>query len=346
VWLATVGDRAGEAISQISQRRGLSDQDRVVLADARATYLNITEVLRNSSISDQEARRRIAALQSNMNARLRSLNQQLAQVEQRLVRLEDEQQRQWRVLFDTRGQLQTLTNEVVQLDQKIVDIEARLDSTQGRVSDIDQRTQVIEGIVAPDPARYLRHGVYLSLAATYADATALQGDAAFGGSMTAQANLSRHIGVYGDFSILPISASDLAGPEGSSLEWITVPAVLGLTLNLLPPQSPLSLQFSGGGGLAYSALRYYPPDYDPELANWENMKSVSNVIGSAKVEIGAAPPLAEIEPVLTVGLLRFVQPLEYASSSAGSNAGRELWYVSLGIRSRSKLPGERVRTSR
>lgn len=350
LWLGEVGNRAVAAITEVSSRPGLSVQDRATLNEAAATYRNVAALLRRTDLTDHEARRRIAALERNIVSRLRDLNQRLGVVEQRLARLEVEQRRQWRVLFDTRSQLRTLQNDVVTLDSRLVALQTDLDARVGILqTDIDatrERVRKVEDVVYPDPARFLRHGLYSSISATYADAIALPGDARLGGGITIQANVSRHIGVYGDLAALPLNATDIQGPEGSSLSWVTLPAVFGVTLNVLPPQSPLSLQFGGGAGLAYSALRYYPPDYDPEQANWQQMKSVSNVIGSAKVEIGAAPPLADAEPVLTVGYLRFIQPLAYAGAGARSDAGRDIWYVSLGLRLRSKLPGERIGASR
>jgi hypothetical protein len=268
-----------------------------------------------------------------MTARLHSINEQLLEVDHRLYRLEVEQQRQLRLITDTEGRVLELEGRLVNLEGEYVDLRTAIEQ-------LEEETKRIRDIVYPDKTRFLRHGMYFSLFGLYADAQSLDHDSGIGGGASVQANVNKWAGVYGEISIIPLKASDISGPEGSSLTWITFPATVGIAVQLLPPQSPLSVQLSGGGGLAYSALRYYPPDFDPDLSNWEDVKTVSNLVGSGKVEIGMAPVLSNAEPTLTLGHLSFRERLEYQSPTAKSNAGRSLWYVSLGVRLRTDLPGE------
>lgn len=189
-------------------------------------------------------------------------------------------------------------------------------------------------------------GTYFSLYGVYVDATAMAGDASLGIGASVQANLTKRLGVYGEAVLIPIKATDGVAPDGSPLGWLVFPVTLGFAFNFLPPQSPLSIQLSGGGGISYSSLRYYPEDYDPELGNWTGVADVTSLVGTAKLEIGAAPVLSDFEPVLTIGYLGLLNPMDYSGGELSSNAGKELLYVSLGGRLRTNLPGQRHRSPR
>jgi uncharacterized coiled-coil protein SlyX len=351
VLLARRGQQAADHVSDLSARRGFSNADIATLREAEARFRTIAGTLARTDLSDDEARRRITALEHNLVGRLAQLSQRLSEFEHRIYTLELQQRRQLRMLVELNGQVIALGDRLYDLEGRFAYLTERVDSidTQvtnvaGQLSRVEQRTDRLEEVVYPDPHRYLRHGTYFSLYGLYADATAMAGDANIGVGLSVQANLTKRIGVFGETAIIPLKATDGLAPDGSPLEWVIFPVTVGFALNVLPPQSPLSIQLSGGTGISYSSLRYYPEDYDPDLGNWEDVTDVASLIGTAKIEIGASPVLSDFEPVLTIGYLGFQNAMNYSNGSTSSNAGRELLYVSLGGRLRTNLPGERGRT--
>jgi uncharacterized coiled-coil protein SlyX len=352
--LSRAGHQAADHVADLQGRGRLSSADLATLREAETTIRAVAGTLARGELSDAEARRRIVALERDMVGRLSQLNRRLGETERRIYAMEVRQQAQLRMLVELNGQVVALGNRLYDLEGRYDVLAARTDSlavalggTQSDVIDLQGRTEGLEEVVYPDPYRYLRFGTYFSLYGLYADATEMAGDANIGLGLSVQANLSRWLGVYGEAAIIPIQATDAMAPDSAEIEWVTFPVMLGFALNILPPQSPISLQVSGGGGIAYSSLRYYPEDYDPELGNWEDVADVASLIGSGKVEIGAAPVLSDFEPVLTIGYMGFLNPINYSDgSTASSNAGRQLLYVSLGGRLRTNLPGERGRSRR
>ena len=117
--------------------------------------------------------------------------------------------------------------------------------------------------------------------------------------------------------------------------WQSYGALAGLSLNVLPPQSFVSLQLSGGGGIVQSSLSEYPEGVsisDPD--NGFELGSVSNGALFGKAELGIGPPVVGIEPFAGFGYLRFIDELAYSDDATTTNAGNELWYIALGIRFR------------
>lgn len=358
--LAILGEDAARHCSDIRGMVSLSPQDRQTLTDAESTYRMLAATLARREFSDEEARRRVAALERHMDQRLEQITRRLQELERRLHALEREQQRQYRILVDLQGRIVRLEHGLYDLDGRLVQQGQRIDALydglhsattsietlQGQLAQTNEKVEAISTVVWADPHRYLRHGTYFSLFGMYADATAMAGDASFGLGASVQANLSKRIGIYGEAVIIPIKATDGVAPDGSPLEWLTFPVMVGIAFDLLPPQSPVSIQFSGGGGISYSSLRYYPDDYDPELGNWTGVKDVLSLVGTGKIEIGAAPVLSDFVPVLTIGYLGLQNPMNYSGGTMSSNAGRELLYLSLGGRLRTNLPGDRARNHR
>ncbi len=367
VRLALAGRDAATHCANLRNSVHLSSRDRQLLVQTEGMYRTIAETLARRDFPDLEARRQIEALEREMTQHLVQIERRLNELERRIHAIEVEQRRQHRVLVDLGGRIVRLENGLYDLEGRLVQEVERVDALYAglgsltvsvdslqtqmtsagvRLDRVETEVQALGTIVRPDPNRYLRYGTYFSIYGLYADATGMDGDANIGGGLSVQANLNRWIGVFGEAAIIPIEATDGNAPDGSPLEWVTFPVMAGFALNILPPQSPISLQLSGGGGISYSSLRYYPEDYDPELGNWADVGDVASLTGIAKLEIGAAPVLSDFEPVLTIGYLGFQNPINYSNGTTSSNAGRELLYLSLGGRLRTNLPGDKTRPRR
>lgn len=346
VRLSQVGHEAADHVSKLRTGGRLTSADVATLHEAELTIRAVAGTLARGEIPDAEARRRIAALEQDLVGRFARLSQRLGEIEQRIHTLERQQREQLRILVQLNGQVVVLGNRLYDLEGQFVELATAVNTLGTKLSGIDTRVENLEDVVYQDSNRYKRFGSYFSIYGLYADATAMEGDASLGIGASVQANLSKRIGVYGEAILLPIKATDSAAPDGSPLEWLTFPVVFGLAFDFLPPQSPLSVQLSGGGGISYSSLRYYPEDYDPELGNWEDVADVTSLVGTAKIEIGAAPLLSEFQPVLTIGYLGFKNPMNYRGGELSSNAGQELFYLSLGGRLRTNLPGQQGKAGR
>jgi hypothetical protein len=335
--LASVGQNASRHLELLASQGGVSSGDRRLLREAAAAYRQTAEIMARRDLSDQDARNRIL---SNMGARLTQIDRQLANVETRIYALEVQQGQQHRQLVDQQGRILRLENQIGDLQGDVLDLRQHAVDQRRRTDSLSVRTTDLERIVYPDPWRYYRHGTYTQMFFFYADAGTLEQSSAMGLGISVQSNFSKWVGMYGDVAVIHLRIPESSGPAGSKIEWLTFPATVGLVGSILPPQSPISLQVSGGGGLSKSVVRYYPPDFNREDANWQDVTSISNVLLAGRIEIGLAPTLSLIEPTLGFSNLFFREPLAYHGFYAQTDKGRHIWYVSLGIRIRGNLPGD------
>jgi hypothetical protein len=316
-------------LGTIANSSTLSSSERARINGMAGQIRQIVSVLERSERSNDQVRRDLAYLQQQMQRSFAQMEQELRDLDQRVTEVELQQNRQLKMIVDTQGR-------VVQLERQIVNHEGRIVWLENRVRDHDDRIDDLETIVKPDPNRFLRHEWTVSGSAIYANSPVLPNDASIGGRVSAQYNMSKTFGVFADLFYAPISASDAEGfADGSRMYWQSYGALAGLSLNVLPPQSFVSLQLSGGGGIVQSSLSEYPegvsigdPDGGFELG------SVSNGALFGKAELGIGPPVAGIEPFAGFGYLRFIDDLAYSDDATTTNAGNQLWYIALGIRFR------------
>lgn len=332
--LTQATQQAVDHLRTVSRTERLSAADRQTLSTLEYTYRNIHALLRRNELSDARVREEMRVWAVN----IRDLRDDVSRIEGRLYQLELEQRQQLRMIVDNRGAIQDLRGQVVDLNGQLIRLDQRVATVEGRVESIDRRTAQVESIVYADPNRFLRHDSYLMLGLVYGNSVTLDRDAAFGLDLNYQYNFNKYVGFFADASFLSVKATDISGPEGSSLQWSSIPVSLGFTTHLLPPQSPLSLQVALGGGVAHSTLDYTPPPDDPVYQDTTLViTGVANVFGTGRIDVGIAPVLSEFEPVLSAGYVHFLEDLQYDGSQASSNAGNALWYVSLGLRMRNNL---------
>jgi hypothetical protein len=314
-------------LSVISNSVSIPSAERARINAMAVQIRQMVSALERSDRSHDQVRRDLVVLQQQMQRSFDQIERDLRAADQRLTELELQQGRQYKMIVDMQGQ-------VVQLERRVVNHEGRIISLERRVADVDARTRALEETVYPDPNRFLRHEWMLSGSAIYANSTVLPNDASIGGQLAAQYNMSKTFGVFADLFWAPVTASDAEGFDaGSRMYWESYGVVAGLSVSLLPPQSFVSLQLSGGGGIVQSSLSEYPegvsisdPDGGIELG------SVSNAALIGKAELGIGPPAVGIEPFAAFGYLRFLDDLAYSDSETTTNAGNQLWYISLGLR--------------
>jgi hypothetical protein len=316
-------------LSVISNTVSVPNSERARISAMAQQIQQMVSALERTDRSNDQVRYDLAVLQQQMRRSFDQMEREIRELDQHLTELELQQSRQLKMIVDTQGR-------VVQLERQVVDHEGRIISLENRVGDLGQRTRALEETVNPDPNRFLRHEWTLSGSAIYANSTVLPNDASIGGQLSAQYNMSKTFGVFADLFWAPVTASDAEGFDaGSRMYWESYGVVAGLSMNLLPPQSFVSLQLSGGGGIVQSSLSEYPegvsisdPDGGFELG------SVSNAALIGKAELGIGPPAVGIEPFAAFGYLRFIDDLAYADNETTTNAGNQLWYISLGVRLR------------
>lgn len=315
--LADLGRRAFTNLTGIELDPALSPRERAQLAAIREQLGHFTEELQDQQRSDAEVRSRLARVRDE----IQEMNVRIADIESRLVAVEQEQQRQLRLMVDMQGR-------VAQLEQDVVAIR----------SDVDE----IQDILFPDPNKFLRHEGYLSLGAMYANSPALQNEAEIGFTISGQFNVNRYFGLFADALMTPLTASDVSGmPQGSSVSWETTNVQVGAVINPLPPRSWLSVQLGGGGGFAHNRLLYFAPGIDSsEDEDAQELGKNSNIYAVAKAEVGVAPPAFSLEPVVGFGYLTFLEDVAYQNEAVSSNLGRDIWYLTLGIRMRHYLRGK------
>jgi hypothetical protein len=331
--LKTVLWNAADNLLGISNDRSISPEVRAELTRIRNDYLTYHRILSDNARSDAETRRRLLALHQNFVNYVQQTNRRLEVLDARITRVEQEQRRQLKMIVDVEGR-------VYRLENRLVDAEGRITNMEGRIIDLENITRVHDEILRPDPNRFLRHEAYLSGGLLYGNSPSLGGDAAVGAELAAQYNFNQYLGVFGGVSYLPLTASDVDSiPTGSSLTWDNVNAHLGATASLLSPISPVSFQLGAGGGISSSRLLFYEAGVERTSENGQELGTSSNVYMLVKAEIGVAPPAYTFEPIATVGYITFLEDVAYQGTDVSSNVGRNVWFVSLGVRVRTYLRG-------
>lgn len=291
-------------------------------------------ILGQNGKSDRQVRAELRRLRSDFDDHLRQTNLRLARIDTRLARLERDQRRQMRLLVDLQARVAAVEVRVDEHETRLGRVEEQTDRNGRRIGEVEE-------IVLPDPHRYLRHEAYLSGGLLYANSPDLGSDAAIGGELSAQYNFNQFFGVFGGFSYMPLTATDTEGmPAGSSVSWDNTNLHLGTVANLLPPVSPASFQVGVGAGITSSRLLYHAPGADRSRSqNATELGSLSNLYVLLKAEAGIAPPAYGFEPVATVGYMSFLDDVAYQDDTISSDAGRSMWFVTLGVRVRQYLRG-------
>jgi uncharacterized coiled-coil protein SlyX len=321
--LITSGNRAVNNIDDIVRIRALTERDRAELHVVRRQILDIVYMLRDNNRTDAELRQSILTMQARFNRSIAQVRTELAAMDGRLRQIEAEQGRQVRTLVDMQGQINALQNDVAQQRQELGDV-------RNRVSDV-------ESVVYADPSRWLRNGWAFSGSALYGNSMQLPNSARIGMNTELQYNFNKHLGFFTDVFWSPLNASDThySSSTNSRVLWQSVGGTLGLMINALPPQSPISFQLEGGGGVVYSSLAEFSDGTD--LFDWGHsnpLGSVSNVAGIAKAELGLAPTASRVEPFVSAAYIRTLDDIAISNSTVTSNAGNTIWYATLGIRLR------------
>ncbi|CAA9308520.1 MAG: hypothetical protein AVDCRST_MAG68-1056 [uncultured Gemmatimonadetes bacterium] len=316
ILLATKARDAEINLDQLSRDPAVSGVDRQELRQLAGQMGNIATLLRRNELGDAQVRARIRQMQ----AELSGMQRRIDVLDRRISALEQEQKRQMRVLVNHEGRIQ------------------RLESV---VANHDGRLTRVEDIVYPDSNRYLRHDAYLAAGMLYANSAKLGNDAAVGFEVTGQYNFSQYFGAFGGAQIAPLKASDVEGmPSGSAVSWEGFNAHLGGVVSMAPPRQPVSLQIGLGGGISQTKLLYFAPGTDRTQSEYaDELGSSSNVYMLLKADLGVAPPAFEFEPVVSVGYMTFFEDMTYTDDAISSNAGRALWYASVGLRWRAYLRG-------
>jgi len=314
--LAARGSDAAANLGAMSGDPAVSAADRQELRQLATQMGAVTALLRRNDLNDAQVRAQIRRMQSALNA----MSARIDGLDRRISAIEREQGRQMRVLVDHEGRIQRLERETADQGRRI-----------GRVEDV----------VFPDSNRYLRHDAYVAAGILYANSAKLGNDAAVGFEVTGQYNFNQYFGAFGGAQIAPLKASDVEGmPSGSAVSWEGFNAHLGGVVNMAPPRQPVSLQIGLGGGIAQTKLLYFAPGADRTQSEYaDELGSSSNVYMLLKADLGVAPPAFEFEPVVSVGYMTFFEDMTYTDDLVSSNAGRGLWYASVGLRWRAYLRG-------
>lgn len=316
---AGLANRASDAAANLrgmSGNSGLSAAERQELRRLAGQMEGLAALLARNDLNDAQVRRQIQQMQTQLN----EMRRRIDALERRITVLEREQRRQMRVL---------------------VDHEARIIRLEERVAGQGRRIRRVEDVVFPDSNRFLRHDAYLMAGILYANSAKLGNDAAVGFEAAGQYNFDQFFGVFGGVQLAPLRASDVQGmPVGSSVSWEGLNAHLGAAANLMRPRQPVSLQIGAGGGISQTKLLYFAPGTsrdDSESA--EELGTSSNIYMLVKADVGVAPPAFEFEPVMSFGYMTFFEDMTYTDDVVSSNAGRGMWYVSVGLRWRAYLRG-------
>lgn len=324
---------AMDNLLHISNDTGVAPEIRTELVRIRGEFATYHRILADHARSDAETRRQLLALRRDFVAYVQQTNRRLEVLDARISAVEREQRRHLKMIIDLEGRVGVI-------EGRLVDAEGRITTLDGRVTVIESEVERHRRIIDPDPNRFLRHEAYLAGGLLYANSPALGGEAAVGGEITAQYNFNQYLGVFAGVAYMPLTASDVDSvADGTSVTWDNANVHLGATASLLNPLSPVSVQLGAGGGIASSRLMYYPEGVERTSENGQELGSSSNVYLLVKAEIGVAPPAYTFEPIATVGYMTFMEDVAYTGSEVSSNVGRNVWFVSLGVRFRQYLRG-------
>jgi hypothetical protein len=259
---------------------------------------------------------------------LRDLQRRLEGLDQRIVELEVEQRRQLRLIVD-------LSGEVVILRDQLIDHEGRILVVEGLVTDMDQRVTNLESVVLPDPNRFLRHDRYYTFELFMAQAADGPPSNELGGALGGQYNFNRWLGVTGTVLWAPHYTSTTAGPRPEDRYWSIWGFLLGGTLHLLPPQSPVSMQLGVQAGLSSSRLVSVPLGASALSSPSSVTRRVMNLAVAPRVEIGVAPPAYGLEAIISGGVVGLSDALYSVDHFEATVPEPRMWYAGLGIRIRT-----------
>lgn len=335
--LLQAGRNAVTNLNTILVTPGFSQNEKARISVVRNDIQRILMVLQQTNRTTQQLRQDLASLRLEMHRSITELEREVVRLDERISQVELAQRRQMRQIVDMQGQIVDLQRTLVLHDGRIVQLEQRTAALEQTTRKHDKQIGDLERVVYPDPNRYLRHEWIVSGAALYANSPTLNNDAKIGGELTAQYNLSKHFGVFANLLWAPISASDAEGfPSDSRVYWESVGVGLGASVNFLPPQSYVSLQVGGGGGIFSNSLSEYPNGASiSETEAAVPLGEVSNAALIGKADLGISPPAVGLEPFASFTYVRFLDNLVYQDDVTSTDAGNALWYVSLGLRLRT-----------